>query len=264
MDIEKLSVTVVFLRTEIIERTSFNNKTYEILLRDPETGDVQPKKSLDVATGLLVADNKILYLVTADHVAKKTSIDTEIIVKENRDIPYSFELTTLTGVTESPKWISHDTADIAVLKLEPDPSLKPILREHFLPLSFIQKELVLPDRAKPLIMLGFPPGLVVEEYFSPLSRVTKISSGLLTLNRFDTETPHVSFLLDNPGIGGYSGAPIFELPGTYLKGESIITSKTVSCIGFVHGTHGDKSGGEMAVITPAAKVVELIEQLRGR
>jgi len=263
MNIETISAAVVFLRTEIIERTSLNNKSYEILLRDPETGDTQPKKSLSEGTGLLVVDDKMLYLVSADHVAKKTTINTEIIIKGKKDIAYPVQLNKLIDAKESPKWISHKTADIAVLKLEPDLSLSTLLQQHFLSLSVLQGELVLPDRAKRLIMLGFPIGLGAQGYFSPIFKEIKISSGLLTLNRFDTKTPHVTFLLDNHSIGGYSGAPIFELPGSYFKGEAIITSKKLRCVGFVHGTHGDQTVGKMAVITPAAMVVELIEELRG-
>jgi hypothetical protein len=68
------------------------------------------------------------------------------------------------------------------------------------------------------------------------------------------------YLLDSPSIGGYSDAPVFYTPGTYMKGNALIASKRITCVGIVHGTISDKTGGKMAAIHPAALILETLEK----
>jgi len=129
---------------------------------------------------------------------------------------------------------------------------------------FISK-LEAPPRSRIVTVVGFPLGLGVrftgpDSKISPVSQEAKPSSGLITLNRFDTKTPCDVFLLDNPGIGGFSGAPLFILPGTYTQGPGIAFSRTTLFVGLMHGTVADKTGGKLAVVVPSSFVVETLKE----
>src|SRR5206468_6794441 len=104
-----------------------------------------------------------------------------------------------------------------------------------------------PDRDAPLTVLGFPLGLGVEREFSPISRDTKAASGLLTLPRFDTQIPATFFVMQDPSIGGDSGAPVIDTGGPRRAGQGLVLSAPTIVVGLVHGTLPDQTGGKVRV-----------------
>lgn len=262
IDLGTVSVTVVLLETIHVETTKVDGKTYEILLRDSQTGVVKEKTSKSIGTGVLIADNKNnTFLVSADHVAKKTTKGTQVVVKGEGNRPKKIALVNLLLDPKDIDWKSHSTSDVAAIRLTIPTSLRQVFKEHFLPIGTLERELNSPDRNIPLVTLGFPFGFGVQGYFSPISREANTASGLLSLLRSDTKTRQDFFLLDSPSIGGFSGAPVLRLPGTYTRGSSLVFSSGVRCVGIVHGTISDNTGGKMAAITPAAIVVQLLEEM---
>lgn len=238
--LESLSSTVVLLRT-----------------------DYQEKVRTSTGTAVLVADQERLFLVTAGHVANDTNERTTVTMRIEGDRPLTFPLPQLSGNRGPQPWVFHDHADVAVLRLQPVPELMPYLKGHFLPRENLLSTLEAPSRERPLVTLGFPLGLGVRDRFSPISRESKAASGLLTLPRADRKGESVFFLLDSPSIGGFSGAPVFHLPGAYSAGGGLVISGRLECVGLVHGTISDDTGGKLAAIVPAQFISEALEKARG-
>ncbi len=105
--------------------------------------------------------------------------------------------------------------------------------------------------------IGFPQGLGIDKYFCPFTFRSYASSGLVTLNRADTNTQSTFFCLENPSVGGYSGCPVFDL-GYETNGTMIVTRDQTWCHGFMHGTISDNTGGKIAMVTPAFYLKDLI------
>jgi hypothetical protein len=66
------------------------------------------------------------------------------------------------------EWFEHDTADVAVLRLNPKRDVKAHLGGHFMPTKMFLDELRAPDRGRSVTILGFPLGLGIYERFSPI------------------------------------------------------------------------------------------------
>ena len=258
IDINTVSSAVVMIRTEFVESVSVQGETYEILLRKPGTDFIQPKLASKEGTGTLVAKGSDLYLLTAEHVAKGTTSDSVIVMKVKDDRPEIIPITQLIGKAERPNWIVHPVADLAAMKLYPQESIMSKLEQHFLSYEILVPEFKAPNRQRPVITVGFPLGLGTKGSFSPISQESKTVSGLVTLPRLDTQRPQEFFLLDKPSIGGFSGAPVLELPGMFIAQNEILRSHALRWVGVMHGTTGDDTGGKLAVVTPAAFVLELL------
>ena len=258
IDLETVSSAVVMIKTEFIESMVVQGETYEILLRKPGTNHVQPKLFKKEGTGTLVVHGEELYLATAAHVAKDTLLDSDIIMKVVGDRPKVIPITKFISKKDRLDWILHPTADLAALRLDPSAEAITKHRLHFLSSVILESARKAPNRLQPVTIVGFPLGLGTDGNFSPISQQSKTVSGLLTLPRLDIKQSQVFFLLDNPSIGGFSGAPVLELPGAYIAKNEIQHNRDLTWVGVVHGTTGDNTGGKLAVITPAALVLELL------
>lgn len=214
-------------------------------------------------TGILVIKEGKMLLITAGHVAKEIKVDGYLILKGFNNIPIKVDIEkicTLTSNGDIP-WIFHDVADIAGLKLEiSDIEKNTIFKERFLPIENIFSEKEVISRDLELTTIGFPNGLGAVGHFSPLTFRSYVSSGLITLPRFDNGINCDFFVLENPGMGGYSGGPIFDL-SVYRYGAMQCTGKGTFLRGIMHGTISDKTGGKLAAVTPAFYAKELIDKI---
>jgi hypothetical protein len=263
IDIETMSAAVVLLESPSVATQSIDGKSYEVVLRDPDTGRLQDKMETSVGTGVLVVDvSGQMFLVTAAHVAADTNAATRFVFRVQGDRPKSLKLENLLAAPIATAWSIHARSDVAAARLNIPPELAHLFNEHFLALSMFDQELSAPRRTHDLITLGFPLGLGAEGHFSPISRESKAASGLLSLPRFDTHTVQDFFLLDGPSVGGFSGAPVLTLPGSCRESCFDVrppkTSERLRCVGIVHGTVSDKTGGKMAAVTPGAVARELL------
>jgi len=157
-------------------------------------------------------------LVTAAHVAKELTGTAMVTMSTTDSHPILIQLVDLIG-TDPVFWKVNENADVAVHRLMPTPTLGPVLAGRFLPSELLVGKLSVPSRETPLLVMGFPLGLESSTYFSPWSRQTHAASGLL-------EEPGkncVFFVLEDPSVGGYSGAPCFNT-GIIKFGTATITS----------------------------------------
>lgn len=218
-----------------------------------------------LGTGFLVQLPGGLYLVTAEHVVSGLVADQKVTYGAEGDVVRTVDLRDLSG-GKPPAWVLHGGADVAVLSLAGPPEVMKVLSARALQPPHLINKLEAPSRERTLTTLGFPLGLGgialgPDGRISPLSRESHAASGLLTLARFDTKKPSTFFVLDNPSIGGFSGAPVFMLSGTVVSQGGIGFTPPVSfCMGLVHGTIGDSTGGKMAAVVPVVFITETLEK----
>ena len=220
-----------------------------------------PDRKPAVGTGFFLASEKKLYLITAGHVADTLDPSSQVTVRAGGDKPHSFALSDIAGQAETLKWHRSRDADLAILTLQPRPTTEPYLRGHFAPLSLLTYQETAPPRDAVLTVLGFPLALGVREAFSPISRETKAASGLLTIPQTGRATRY--FLTQDPSIGGFSGAPLFDLkvPAWTSPRSLQIWGGGPQIVGVAVATISDDTGGKLGVIVPAFYVWRILKDL---
>jgi hypothetical protein len=217
-------------------------------------------------TGFLVTSKK-QYLVTAAHVARFITPKSVLTMRNPGDVPITVAFEKLFPSKAQLPWHLHPEADVAVLELQLNHETFQSFTGRFLHMDMLFSDEAAPQRERPLVAMGFPLTLGTGDRFSPITVEAKAASGLLRLNRLDTNTEATFFVLDKPSIGGYSGAPIYLMPWPYSDSASLKFIDRASpeakpkCVGIVHGTTGDNTGGKLAVIVPSVFVVKLIREI---
>jgi len=220
-----------------------------------------PPNLLVYGTGFFVRSDKWLYFVTAEHVSKKINFDTTATIQGEQGKPFTFFFRALL-LDNKMDWIYHERADIAVLVISPEKNLMNHLRDYFLDISLLEKAKEAPNRNMTITMLGFPLRLGTREHFSPISRETKAASGLVEILIPDIKKTVICFITQDPSVGGFSGAPVFDLKLPYSSEKAALHmrgSKTPRVLGIVSATLPDDTGGKFGVIIPSYLILEVID-----
>lgn len=251
---DQVTNSVVYLEGEKAKLESIDGKTYEIGIRRPGSGEFQLLTERVYGTGFFVKRGDSLFLVTAGHVARDLALSLRVRLiasdTSGNSKPCSLD--------NKVKWIFSEKADVAVSRVH-DALFISDFSHSALDIRFLADTITFPVPELPLAIIGFPLGLGVQNKFSPLRKETYASSGLIDLPRADTKQIATFFVLQDPSIGGYSGAPVFIIE-TYRFGNTIMKGfDTNSCIGIIHSTIYDATGGKLGLVTPAKYVYELIK-----
>ena len=213
-----------------------------------------------IGTGMFVSssvgENKFYgWIVTANHVARYTTEETDVIIATKDGKALSLKLILLGPLT---MWRHHEEADISAFQIMFSPVNKPFMDNRFFPYDHFNLTKNAVSRDFELTSIGFPQGLGISGVFSPFSFRSFASSGFVTLPRADIHTPSVFFCLENPSVGGYSGCPVFDL-GYSTNGIMTTTKERTWCHGIMHGTMSDDTGGKIAMVTPAFYLKDIID-----
>lgn len=203
------------------------------------------------------------YLVTASHVAEFLTQDSRITFRASGDVPVSVLLKDLTSGGGKLTWQIHVEADVAVLKLKLDSTTIPLMKGRCLKFSSIVADESAPRREQSVMVMGFPLALGTTGRFSPLTSEAKPASGLIRSPRFDTKKEATFFVLDKPSVGGFSGGPVFLMPGPFASGGALVFTEVPAqtlVVGLVHGTFFDNTGGKLAAIVPSKFIRDTILQ----
>lgn len=260
---DKLPDTVALLHSTLVETTLVNGVWCEVWLKPTNSTNPTPKTFSMVGSGFFVVGTRVPFLVTASHVAAQTTPNTILFVKGSNGTPQSVSLSDISFLNKGLGWQNHPNADVSILPLAQESSFfQQHLAGRFLPLDVFPRETIAPQRDLPVRIMGFPLGLGIGARISPMTRVSGVSSDLMTVPRFDNGRMTDMFLLEDPSIGGYSGAPAYDTGEPFGHGGALVMRNlgAFSCVGIVHGTISDNTGGKLAAITPAAKLVELVKQ----
>ncbi|MBU4486598.1 MAG: serine protease [Candidatus Delongbacteria bacterium] len=251
LPMDKMTKSVVYIEGEKVKIEKMNNVEYEIGIRSLGKKEFQPLTERITGTGFFVRNGDYLFLVTAQHVAKNLMSNVKLIAADSSGNSTSYLL------DKNTIWIYSENADIAITHIV-NPLIKNTFNDSAIDFSFLPTSETSPVPELSLIVVGFPLGLGVQNKFSPLRRETNAASGLIDLKRFDIDKITTFFLLQDPSIGGYSGAPVFVLK-TYKFGNTLMNSVDVDmCIGIIHGTYSDNTGGKLGLVTPTDKLYKLI------
>lgn len=216
----------------------------------------------EIGTGFFVeATGSRYFLVTASHVAEAVGKNGVALFADASDKPVTVSLATLIGRSEA-GWIPDPDADVAILSLFPTPQAEAsFVRGRTLSLALLDASDAAPERETRLTVIGFPYVPTVGGRISALTLQTFPASGLISMKRADRGTLATFFLLQEPSMGGYSGAPVFDV-GEQFLGSSVVIEGTrpPTCRGVIHGTISDGTGGKLAAVTPSSYVAALISR----
>ncbi len=258
--IKAVSASVAYLNENKIQTIVIDGKPFEIWLREKGSTQLVPKIERITGSAFFVNDSIHLsaYLVTAEHVAKEMTLNSDIIINGPSDKPIAFKLKDISFRKDSLAWTYNKAADVAVLLLDNNSSNFKNSYIGLIPIEFLEPDRI-PVRERDVTIIGFPLELGFNNYFSPISKISKPVSGLTELPRGDNNKIATFYLLGDPSIGGFSGSPVFELPTQFMLGDRPLTVHGIYLIGLVHGSIGDKNtGGGFAAIVPSKYILETI------
>jgi hypothetical protein len=257
-DLNAFSQCVVFLHHDFIQTTTTPQGTFQVGLRKPGTQAFVPNILSKSGSAILLTARNHGYLATAKHVATDMTFtgDDWLVTGSANGMSTNLLLASARG-TNSSEWIHHDTADVSILPLTPTPEALSILNGHFLDLpSSTLLGTNLPARSQALTVIGFPLGIgwgrQPDELFAPCTKHTRAASGYLN--------GRTIFLVEDPSVQGYSGAPVFDLAEGIDTGSAHISGGRPALFGLVSFTASDDTGGKMGGVVPIHFVLDLVEK----
>jgi len=212
--------------------------------------DETRKRDTHSASGFFVAFQGQVLFVTARHVARETTPDTQFCFLTAGGDSHFARLAGLVADVKNP-WRMHSKADLAVFVVTFSPQLEKGIEEEIralaLPFSaFDTKEV---RRASRVTVCGFPIELGTWKKISPLAMTAYVASREMDLPGEGDSAP---VFLITPAIGaGCSGGPVFL---TTDRGDA----DTV--LGIYVATYFDESGGKLSSVVPARQIMELITE----
>jgi hypothetical protein len=226
-----------------------------IMVNSPGSTNLIPALKTVSGSGMLVANGKRYFIITAKHVAVEMGTNCEMIIGGANKGPVTFFLGSLTTQTGG-RWYNHPIADLSVCPIMPttQPEID-FLNSKAAPLYFLNSDTNPPPRDFSMTAYGFPLNFGVYVQFVPLIRETKASSESLM------DTNGYFYLLQDPSVSGYSGGPLIQVGGARMvttPGGMIPVNEQPTCWGFVSGTYPDETGGKMCRIVPSYYAIQLI------
>jgi S1-C subfamily serine protease len=255
---DDLARCVVMLDRPFTETITVDGRDFEVWLKPLGGGRAMPKLDRHLGTGFLVASDAAVYVVTAAHVARRMDREARVSYTGRRGARTALALTDLLAAA-SPKqvWTFHRTADVAVARLRPHPQL----RGRCLPAELLAASASAPSGSLELVTVGFPLGLASERHFAPISKRARAASTVVRFRGEEMEQPADFFLLDQPVVGGYSGAPLFVAPQTRVTEGGRLATVTARCVGLLSQTIALEGIGQFTAVVPSRVIRRL---LRGR
>jgi len=257
--------TVAFLQGEFgeIQRIPIDDIEYEVWLKAPGEDRLRPHRKSTSGTGFFVRKGSQIYLITAEHVASHLKYDVKVTVHGSEGKPETYGIKDLTRPGEEQFWFFHPEADVALLPLKPTEEFKGIIKA-LEPNMFLMKEEEFGQyKNRVLTTVGFPLKLGIHGKFSPIIKSSKAASNLLSHKRADKNTRTNFLILDDPSVQGFSGAPVYALSDVNFGGIGFKTGR-FACVGLVHGTLHDNTGGKFAAVVPAYYIIQTIEKFEAK
>ena len=248
---------VVFLQGDMgVQQIEIGGKRGEAWFKEAGSNSPRPIKAIARGTGFIVMAGGRLFLVTAEHVAASIPFDATATLRGSGGEPVVFALPALSG-GNAVAWITHGEADVAVLPLSPSNTFQAAIKA--VNLEQLSTEETAPSLDSILTTVGFPLALGVQGRFSPIVKTSRPAGGFFRHARFDKPTEATFFILDDPSVAGFSGAPVFRLPVIRMGGVGM-GQGAFQCVGLVHGTFSDDTGGKFAAVVPAKFIAETVRK----
>lgn len=259
-NINDLFQTVAYIQGKgDVERAPIDGVEYEIWLKKSSEAQPIPYRKSISGTGFFVRKGNQIYLITAEHVAKSLRYDVKVTVHGHGDIPITYDIKDLTGSEKEPSWFYHSEADVALLPLNPSDKFIGEIKVLESNMLLINENEYDKYKDRVLTTIGFPLSLGLSGKFSPITKSSKAASNLFKYKRFDKNIETTFLVLDEPSVQGFSGAPVYALSAVAFGGVALGVGQ-FACIGVVHGTLPDNTGGKFAAIVPSYFIIQTIEK----
>lgn len=263
-NMNELFQTVAYLKGKgEVEHASIDGVEYEIWLKASSEAQPHPYRKSSSGTGFFVRKGSQIYLITAEHVANSLKYDLKVTVHGPEDKPLTYDMKDLTEPGKEQSWYFHPEADVALIPLSPSEKFKGIIKVLEPSLFLANENEYGQYKNRVLTTIGFPLALGVTGKFSPITKSSKAASNLFQHKRFDKKIETTFLVLDDPSVQGFSGAPVYALSEVSLGCVAFGTGP-FACIGLVHGTLRDNTGGKFAAIIPAYFVTQTIEKFESK
>jgi hypothetical protein len=254
---EDLSRCVVMLHREFTETIKVDGKDVEVWLRPPGAKP-KPKRDRHLGTAFLAATASDAFLVTAAHVARRMDREARLSYPRHNGHRGSLALSDLLGKRGRNLWVFHPPADVAVARIPKPPAA---LRGCFLPAELLVGKCSAPSGALDLLAIGFPLGLASDLHFAPIAKRAHAASGIVRFRGEEMSGPAHFFLLDQPAMGGYSGAPVFIAPQARLGTTGEVSTVAAHCVGLLSQTISDETVGQFAAVVPSSVIRRLLAKV---
>lgn len=256
--VKALFKNIAFFVTSDTVREKFNGKEYEIWYKDMSTGEFLPRLNSITGSAFFISKHGDAYLVTAEHVIAKTTLESTILLVDTLGKTIQVRLGDIIP-GDRLNWTIHSISDVAVHPIE----VSKLLAQAdvaFFPVNQIETKLEAPFRTRELIIYGYPLDIALSPNIVPVSKICRTSTDIVIRPRFDQKKKNAPFFfLDDPSIGGFSGGPVYEIP--QLTGFMTYEPEYYKLRGLVHGTIGGAGG--FAAIVPAKHILETVEMAPG-
>jgi len=232
----------------------------EVWLKLDGSARATPKIDRHVGSAFLVADGDAAYLVTAAHVARRMDRAARLSFAGRGGRRASRRLADVLSLgSHALRWTYASPADVAAVRIPHPP---PALRGRCLPAELLARDDTAPSGTVELLVIGFPLGLAAAERFAPIRKHYHAASEMVRLCGEEMTKPAEFFLLDQPAMGGYSGAPVFVAPHAELTAVGEVTLLAPRCVGVVSQTISDEAGGQLAAVVPSRVVRRLLTRAK--
>jgi len=253
---EDLLRCAVLLERPFTETVEVDGETFEVWLKPPGTRPAGPKVGRHLGTGFLVSAGDQAFLVTAGHVARRMDDRASLSCANSTGRRTTLGLgKLLAGRRRKVPWQFHHEGDVAALRL---PTLPADLRGRFLDVELVARQTAVPASTLDLVAVGFPLGLVNEAHFTPITKRFHAASGILRFRGEEMRHAGNFFLLDQPTVGGYSGAPVFVTPQARFETTGQVTMIAARCVGLISQTISSEVGGQFAAVVPGSVIRSLL------
>ncbi len=251
---EDLLRCVVMLHCDFTETVNVDGQDVEVWLKAPGAKP-KPKRDRHLGTAFLVATAADAFLVTAGHVARRMTGEARLSYRRRNGRRGSLALAELLGRQRRHPWTFHRRADVAVARLVDPPAS---LRGRFLAADLLVAKESAPRGSLDLLAVGFPLGLASERQFAPIAKRVHAASAIVRFRGEEMPGPANFFLLDQPAMGGYSGAPVFVMPQRQLEAPARQRTIAARCVGLLSQTILDEAIGQFAAVVPSAVIRRLL------
>lgn len=234
-----------------------NNRSIEKTIVSFTNHDIDKDRNIPLGTGFILKKDILVCIITARHIADLTDPNTIIGVLAGNQ-PKFLKLGDI-SLSKNLMWYYHENADLAAIRIK-NPGVETL---HAFSREQLLKNDELPTLERPIIAVGFPLGLGMKR-FEPITQKYQRVSEMIEAKSDYFPQDAKYYLLDRPAIDGYSGAPLFNVPGVYNIVGGFNYVKNFLLVGVVAGTISDNTGGKLGAVIPVIFVGELFDDIQNQ
>ncbi len=141
--VDQMAESCAYLESRKIRVEKIDDVNYELWGGGSLTkGILSPIENISLGSGFFVRENGLVYLVTAEHVARATYQNCKVRVKAKTDnyLEFDFKEVALSD------WVILNESDVAIVGIQPNIELNDKMDLFAIPVDMLESELVAPQK----------------------------------------------------------------------------------------------------------------------